>query len=75
MQIELKLMGVLKEKTPKNGRLELSGSATIRDALIALDIPLDSVQVFTVNGTLVRDKGHALSEGDDLTILPPVGGG
>jgi len=75
MQIDLKLMGVLKPKTPQDGRLELPDSATIKDALLALEIPLDSVQVFTVNGKLVRDKNHTLNDGDDLTILPPVGGG
>ena len=30
--------------------------------------------VFTVNGNLVRDRHHTLSEGDELTLLPPVGG-
>ncbi len=40
-----------------------------------LDIPVDSVQVFTVNGELVRDKQRVLSDGNELTVLPPVGGG
>ena len=75
MQVGLKLMGMLKEKTPESGVLELPEGARIEDALIALAIPVDSVQVFTVNGSLVRDRGQALSDGDNLQVLPPVGGG
>lgn len=71
----LKLMGMLKEKTSESGVLELAEGARIEDALIALAIPVESVQVFTVNGSLVRDRGHALSDGDNLQVLPPVGGG
>ncbi len=68
-------MGVLKDKAPPDGSLELTEGASIEDALRALEIPVDSVQVFTVNGSLVRDRGHSLTADDDLTVLPPVGGG
>ena len=75
MKIQVKLMGVLKDKNPPDHELELSDGDSIETALTALDIPIDSVQVFTINGQIVRDRGHALSEGDELTVLPPVGGG
>ena len=75
MQIRVKLMGLLKDKTPADGALDLPAGAAIEDALKALEINLDGVQVFTVNGQLVRDKRHALAAGDELTVLPPVGGG
>ncbi len=68
-------MGILKEKTPDSGTLELRDSATITDALNALEILVEGVHVFTVNGQLVRDKRHELTSGDELTVLPPVGGG
>ncbi len=68
-------MGMLKDKTPKGGKLTLPEGATIEEALQALDIPVDSVQVFTVNGQLERDRARALSPQDELSILPPVGGG
>ncbi len=68
-------MGMLKDKTPADGRLTLAEGATITDALAALQIPVDSVQVFTVGGTLERDKQRRLSEDDELSVLPPVGGG
>jgi sulfur carrier protein ThiS len=75
MEIQVKLMGLLRDKMPAEGRLTLTDDSTIADALAALNIPPESVQVFTVNGQLVRDRGHALASGDTLTILPPVGGG
>ena len=75
MQVQLKLMGILKDKVPDGGSIELADSATIENVLEQLEIPVDSVQVFTVNGSLIRDKGHVLSAGDELTVLPPVGGG
>lgn len=75
MQIDVKLMGVLKEQTPPNESLVLAEGATIADALQRLDVPSDSVQVFTVNGRLVCSPQHPLSDGDQLTVLPPVAGG
>ncbi len=68
-------MGVLKSKTPEGEQLELSNGATINDVLAALDIQPDSVQTFTVNGKLERNKDRELADGDELSILPPVGGG
>lgn len=75
MQIQVKLMGLLRDKTPADGTLELADDATIEDALVALQIPVDSVHVFTVNGTLERDKQRTLATGNELTVLPPAGGG
>ena len=75
MRIQLKLMGVLKDRTPADGSLTISNNSTIKDALVALEIDVDSVHVFTVNGSLQRDKTHVLAEGDELAIFPPVGGG
>ena len=68
-------MGMLKDQTPADGALELADDATIQDALVALNVPVDSVHVFMVNGTLEKDKTRTLVAGDELTVLPPVGGG
>ena len=75
MQIQIKLMGILREKTPPDGKLQIGAGGSIEDVLEALQISPGSVQVFTVNGNLIRDRRHVLSEGDELTVLPPVGGG
>jgi len=75
MQIQIKLMGMLKEKMPEGGKLEVVDGATISDVLSVLDVPAESVQVFTVNGQLERDKSRELSADDELSVLPPVGGG
>ena len=75
MNVQIKLMGMLKDKGPPNGELPLADDATIEDALVAMEIPVESVHVFTVNGTLERDKKRPLADGDELTVLPPVGGG
>jgi sulfur carrier protein ThiS len=75
MEIAVKLMGLLRDKAPPQGKIQIPEGATIADALAALDIPADSVQVFTVNGKLERNQQRPLAGGDELTILPPVGGG
>ena len=75
MRIRIKLMGMLKDRAPADGQLELDDGGTITDALQHLEIPVDSVQVFTVNVNLELDKCRELSDDDELTVLPPVGGG
>lgn len=75
MMIHVKLMGMLKPKTPPAGVLELPDGTTIEQVLELLQIPSQAVNVFTVNGSLERDKERSLASGDELTLLPPVGGG
>ena len=75
MKIQLRLMGMLQSKTPADQALDVPADATIEDVLTALDIPTDSVHVYTVNGQLVRDRAYRLNADDQLCILPPVGGG
>ncbi|MEO7156256.1 MAG: MoaD/ThiS family protein [Vicinamibacterales bacterium] len=75
MQIRLKLMGVLKARTPPGGEIELADGATIDDVLRALDIAPEKLKVFTVNGQFERDRSRMLAPNDELTVIPPVGGG
>lgn len=75
ISIRIKLMGMLQSKTPKDGVLELADDSTILSVLGHLEIDPDTVHVFTVDGSLTRDKSFVLADGVELTILPPVGGG
>ena len=75
MQIRLKLMGMLKAKTPAGGALEVADGATIEDVLRALEIAPQTIRVFTVNGQFERNRSRALAPNDELSAIPPVGGG
>ncbi len=75
MQVRIQLMGVLKSRTPENGIVELPGPCSIDDALRALDIAPGQYQVVMVNGKAQPDRDRLLAAGDELTVVPPVGGG
>jgi sulfur carrier protein ThiS len=75
MRIRVKLMGMLKARTPAGGVLDVADGATIEDALHALGLAPQATHAVTVNGRLERDRRRALVQGDELTIVPPVGGG
>ena len=75
MQVTVKLAGVLKRKSPPDDRLELADGATLDDAVQALDIPAESIQVILVNGSIERNRSRPLAQDDELSILAPVGGG
>lgn len=75
MKIRIKLMGMLKDRTPADGQMDLPADATIADVLAELEIDADAIQVFSVNGSIQRDQATQLSENDELIVLPPVGGG
>ena len=75
MEIRVKLMGVLKPKTPPGGTLELEEGSTIADAVAAMGLSDRRVNAVSLNGDIERDFARALAAGDELTVLPPVSGG
>jgi len=75
MQIRVKLMAALKEKSPEGNVLSLSDGATINDALVALKVPGNFVHLVMVNNQMERDRGRELAEDDELMVIPPVGAG
>jgi sulfur carrier protein ThiS len=75
MQIRVKLMGRLKAGTPPGGTIAVADGATIADVLRELAIAPDAIQVVTVNGQFERDRNRSLAPDDELTVVPPVGGG
>ena len=44
-------------------------------ALEKLELPAGRVHLVMVNGEMEHDRGRALSEGDEVTLFPPVAGG
>ena len=75
MEVQVKLMGILRDKTPPGGKLQLPPGATVADLLQQLQVPSSQVMLVTVNGQHQRDHTARLSPGDEVTVLPPVGGG
>lgn len=75
MKLKIKLMGMLKDHTPEGGELEVPDGSTIGDVLKLLKIESETIQAFSINGSIDRDRERTLNDGDELTVLPPVGGG
>ena len=75
MQVRVTLMGALKAKSPQGGAVDVPEGATIDDVLAALDIEPQAVQIVMVGGKPQPDRRTTISAGDELTIVPPVGGG
>lgn len=75
MNVRVKLMASLRDKSPDDASIELPEGASINDALTALDIPGDHVHLVMVNNQMERDRDRVLAEDDELLVMPPVGGG
>ena len=75
MQIRVKLMAALKEKSPEGDVLTLSEGATINDALAVMKVPGNCVHLVMVNNQMERDRGRELADDDELMVMPPVGAG
>jgi sulfur carrier protein ThiS len=54
--------------------VELPDEATVGQLMEELDLPEEQVKVVFVNG-VVRKEDQQLSEGDEIGLFPPVGGG
>lgn len=54
--------------------VELPDEATVGDLLSELDVPREQVKIVFVNGT-VQKQDYSLSDGDEIGLFPPVGGG
>ena len=75
MHVRVKLMGGLKAKAPAGNVLDLTDDATIESALLSLNIDPKAIQVVMLNNKPCGDHSRTLQTDDELTILPPVGGG
>jgi sulfur carrier protein ThiS len=75
MQIRVNLMGGLKAQSPENNTINLPEGSTIDDLLVALDVDPAFVQTVMLNSKPQKDRSRVISVDDELTLLPPVGGG
>jgi len=77
MQVNVVLFGMLRERLAKDSRgrlsVELPEGASIANLLTALTI--DVPVLCSLNGQMERDFQRSLSDGDELHIFQPVGGG
>lgn len=79
MVVTVKLYATLRKYYPDLGigegmKVELPEGATVGQLLNHLRLPSDVVRVAFVNG-IARDENYSLSDGDEVGLFPPVGGG
>ena len=77
--VQAKLFATLRRYYPELAigeamTVDLADDATVEELLEKLDLPRDEVKVVFVNGVIQKPQ-YSLSDGDEIGIFPPVGGG
>ena len=78
MHLNIRLIGRLTEFERSDGAVTFAQRASIIEVLSELGIPHDQVGPVSLNDSIVsKDRwgATALSEGDQLTVMPPIKGG
>ncbi len=80
MYIEVKLFANLRKLLPpgfsgSKAQISLEEGATIEALIRHLKIPPELAQMVLVNGEQIREFDRPLTEGDTVSIFPPVAGG
>jgi len=77
MGVKVKLVGFLKKNAPQGKSMDLENAdgRTVAEVMADLGIPPASVSIVLVNGRYVKPASYVLREGDELTLLAPIGGG
>ena len=80
MTIHVKLMGVLRSRLPADSQagkatLQLDSGLTISGLLEHFGLAHGQVHLVLVNGEMAADRSRPLSDGDEVTVFPPVAGG
>jgi molybdopterin converting factor small subunit len=79
MKINVRLQAILRRYRPAGFKgdvvqVDLPEGATVRDAVIALDVPTNMIHAIFVNDKQ-STLDTALSEDDAVRLFPPVAGG
>lgn len=77
--VQAKLFATLRRHYPdlaigETMAVELPDEATVGQLLEELTLPEEQVKVVFVNG-IIQKEDHSLSDGDEVGLFPPVGGG
>ena len=78
MHLNIKLIGRLAEFERSDDAVTFGHRASIIEVLSELGIPHDQVGPVSLNDSIVSKErwgATALSEGDQLTVMPPIKGG
>jgi molybdopterin converting factor small subunit len=71
-------MGALRNQLPNSQgstELEMEGGVNVESVLSKLGLPAGRVHLVMINGQMEHDRARPLSDGDELTLFPPVAGG
>ena len=77
MNITLKLYTVLREYLPediKGNTLSITDNSKVVDVINMLKIPDDLPKIILINGAQKKPESE-LSDGDELSMFPPISGG
>lgn len=77
MRIKIKTYGLLRKYIPEEVNpyeMEVKEGTTVSEILNILKIPNEYVPVVTAGGKKV-DMSYLIKDGDELTLLPIMGGG
>ena len=78
VHLNIRLIGRLTEFERSDGAVTFAHRASIIEVLSELGIPHDQVGPVSLNDSIVSKErwgATALSEGDQLTVMPPIKGG
>ncbi len=77
-RVEVRLFGNLRSYMPVPGAqsavVVVSEGASLGDLLEQLNIPQGDPKILLING-IHAERDHRLSEGDRVSVFPPIAGG
>ena len=74
MDVEIRLFESLKKHRPEGAKVRLAAGSRVNDLLDALGISMDDVGILIINQSDGRFD-QPLRNGDEVTLIPPIGGG